>query len=119
MVFLRIKTMTRRGQIRKGAKNSYHFLQDQFTQVLDPEDVKYFTEVEGKLFDVSEDGKDVQEKTAVAVATSVKAGITKDEAYALTKEQQVEEIIKLGKNPKDYPKEADRVKAILEGYGGK
>lgn len=116
MVFLRIRVMTRRGQIRKAITQSYHFLQDKYTEVTAPADVEYFLTQEKDIFEVSENGKDAKEKTVKAVETSVKTGITKDEAYALTKEQQFEEIKRLGGNPKDYPKEADRVKFIVESY---
>ena len=119
MVWLRVKTMTRRGQIRKAVKQSYYFLQDKFTLVEDPADIEYFLTQEKDIFEVSKDGKEVKTETDTAVASKVKAGMTKDDAYELDKDEQIKEIKKLGGNPKDYPKEADRVKYIVESYGGR
>lgn len=118
MVWLRIRVMTRRGQVRKAIKQSYHFLEGKYTEVTEPLDIEYFL-TQRDIFEVSDDGKEVKEKTAEAIVSPVKVGMTKDKAYQLTKEQQVAEIKRLGGNPKDYPHEADRVKFIIESYGGK
>lgn len=117
-MLLRIPRMARVAQTRKGKHTNYTFFQNQWTKVENPDDLKEFLEGPNKdIFEVLDDKKSskevVDEKKKEAANTLLKP-YTKDEAYTLSKDQQIDIIKQLGANPKDYPQEKDRVKFIVD-----